>query len=241
MRDVIFKIILNIFKSWKKYYFDFSQFGEEKVLFNIFQRISSKKKLNNTYIDIGGFDPIKFSNTYKLYQKNWSGLVIEPNKDKTINWKKIRPRDHVISSAVVEKSYEKKVLKIFFDKKNSAMSTAYPLSNVDKLGHYDASVIKFNEIISMCKNKYGNPSFLNIDIEGNEEKILMELKDLNFIIPVICAEIFLEEKKMQYSVFDYKDLPVIMFLEEIGYYLININGPSLIFCHKDYWIPYSKL
>ena len=241
MRDIIFKIILNLFKSWKKYYFDFSQFGEEKVLFNIFQRISSKKKLNNTYIDIGGFDPIKFSNTYKLYQKNWSGLVIEPNKDKTKNWKKIRPRDHVISSAVVEKSYEKKVLKIFFDKKNSAMSTAYPLSNVDKLGHYDASVIKFNEIISICKSKYGNPSFLNIDIEGNEEKILMELKDLNFIIPVICAEIFLVEKKMQHSVFDYKDLPVIMFLEEIGYYLININGPSLIFCHKDYWIPYSKL
>ena len=241
MRDIIFKIILNIFKSWKKYYFDFSQFGEEKVLFNIFQRISSKKKLNNTYIDIGGFDPIKFSNTYKLYQKNWSGLVIEPNKDKTKNWKKIRPRDHVISSAVVEKSYEKKVLKIFFDKKNSAMSTAYPLSNVDKLGHYDASVIKFNEIISICKNKYGNPSFLNIDIEGNEEKILMELKDLNFIIPIICAEIFLDEKKMKYSVFDYKDLPAIISLEEIGYYLININGPSLIFCHKDYWIPYSKL
>ena len=241
MRDIIFKIILNIFKSWKKYYFDFSQFGEEKVLFNIFQRISSKKKLNNTYIDIGGFDPIKFSNTYKLYQKNWSGLVIEPNKDKTKNWKKIRPRDHVISSAVVEKSYEKKVLKIFFDKKNSAMSTAYPLSNVDKLGHYDASVIKFNEIISICKNKYGNPSFLNIDIEGNEEKILMELKDLNFIIPIICAEIFLDEKKMKYSVFNYKDLPAIISLEEIGYYLISINGPSLIFCHKDYWIPYSRL
>ena len=241
MRDIIFKIILNIFKSWKKYYFDFSQFGEEKVLFNIFQRISSKKKLNNTYIDIGGFDPIKFSNTYKLYQKNWSGLVIEPNKDKTKNWKKIRPRDHVISSAVVEKSYEKKVLKIFFDKKNSAMSTAYPHSNVDKLSHYDASVIKFNEIISICKNKYGNPSFLNIDIEGNEEKILMELKDLNFIIPIICAEIFLDEKKMKYSVFNYKDLPAIISLEQIGYYLISINGPSLIFCHKDYWIPYSRL
>ena len=118
MRDIIFKIILNLFKSWKKYYFDFSQFGEEKVLFNIIQRISSKKKLNNTYIDIGGFDPMKFSNTYKLYQKNWNGLIIEPNKDKTKNWKKIRPRDHIVNSAVVEKNYEKKVLRIFFDKKN---------------------------------------------------------------------------------------------------------------------------
>ena len=69
----------------------------------------------------------------------------------------------------------------------------------------------------------------------------MELKDLNFVIPIICAEFFLEEKKIQYSVFNYKDLPAIMFLEEIGYYLVNINGTSLIFCHKDYWIQYSKL
>ena len=241
MRDIIFRIILSLFKLKKKYYINFSQFGEEKVLLNILQRISSKKKLNNTYIDIGGFDPIKFSNTYKLYQKNWSGLIIEPNKDKPKNWKKMRPRDHIVNSAVVEKNYEKKILRIFFDKKNSAMATAYPVSNVEKLNYYDSSVVKFNEIMSICESKYGNPSFLNIDIEGNEDKILMELNDINFIIPIICAEIFLDEKKMQYSVFNYKDLPAIMFLEEIGYYLVNINGPSLIFCHKDYWIRYSKL
>ena len=109
MRDIIFRIILSLFKLKKKYYIDFSQFGEEKVLLNILQRISSKKKLNNTYIDIGGFDPIKFSNTYKLYQKNWSGLIIEPNKDKAKNWKKIRPRDHIVNSAVVEKNYKEKI------------------------------------------------------------------------------------------------------------------------------------
>ena len=121
------------------------------------------------------------------------------------------------------------------------MSTAYPLSNLDKLNHYESSVIKFNEIISICKSKFGDPSFLNIDIEGNEEKILMELKNLDFIIPIICTEIFLDEKKMKYSVFNYKDLPAIMSLEKIGYYVISINGTSLILCHKDYWIPYSRL
>ena len=89
----------------------------------------------------GGFDPIKFSNTYKLYQKNWSGLIIEPNKDKAKNWKKIRPRDHIVNSAIVEKNYEKKILRIFFDKKNSAMATAYPVSNVEKLNYYDLIIL----------------------------------------------------------------------------------------------------
>ena len=43
MRNIVFKVILNLIKSWKKYYFDFSHLGEEKVLFNIIERISLKK------------------------------------------------------------------------------------------------------------------------------------------------------------------------------------------------------
>ena len=47
MQNIIFKVILKLIKSWKKYYFDFSHLGEEKVLLNLIERISSKKKLNN--------------------------------------------------------------------------------------------------------------------------------------------------------------------------------------------------
>ena len=34
MQAFLIKILLNLMKSWKRFYFDFSQFGEEKVIFN---------------------------------------------------------------------------------------------------------------------------------------------------------------------------------------------------------------
>ena len=45
-RNLILKNLFSIIKSWKKFYIDFSQFGEEKVIFNILQRISIKKKID---------------------------------------------------------------------------------------------------------------------------------------------------------------------------------------------------
>jgi len=241
MQAFLIKILLNLMKSWKRFYFDFSQFGEEKVIFNIIERISSKNKLNNYYVDFGGFDPIKFSNTFKLYQKNWSGVIVEPNRDKTKNWNKIRPKDYVINAAVVENENEEEKINVYYDKKNSAMETSYPSTDKKSLNFYQMNTIKFREVLTICENNFGQPSFLNIDIEGNEEKLLMELDKLKYIIPIICVEIFLKTKNENYSIFNYKDLPGVIFMEKIGYYLVNINGPSLIFCHKDYWIPYTKL
>ena len=102
-------------KSWRKTIFDFSQLGEEKVIDNIIFRLSKNLKFQKRYIDIGCYDPIKFSNTYKLYQKGWSGIVIEPNKIKTRNWKKIRPRDIIINSALVPESFKNNEIEIYKD------------------------------------------------------------------------------------------------------------------------------
>ena len=89
-KTLLLSFFLLIVKSWRKTIFDFSQLGEEKVIDNIVFRLSKNFKFQKRYIDIGCYDPIKFSNTFKLYQKGWSGIVIEPNKIKTRNWKKIR-------------------------------------------------------------------------------------------------------------------------------------------------------
>ena len=241
MQAFLFKSLLKLIKSWKRFYFDFSQFGEEKVIFNIIERISTKNKLNNYYIDLGGFDPIKFSNTFKLYQKNWSGVIVEPNIDKTKNWSKIRSRDYIINAAVVESQYEEEKIKIFYDKKNTAAETSIPLSNRKDLNFYEANTVKFKDVLDICKKNFGHPAILNIDIEGNEEKLIMELGDLEYIIPIICVEIFLNPNNGNYSIFNYKDFPAVKYMEKIGYYLVNVNGPTLIFCHKDYWIPYNRL
>lgn len=241
MKEYILSKFFSLIKSWRRPYFDFSQLGEEKIILNIIQRITSDKKINQCYIDIGGFNPILFSNTYKLYQKNWCGVIVEPNKNKTKDWHKVRPRDLIINSALVTEDHIEDKVKIFYNKKNSADETVSPNFKNPKLDFYEAKTIKLNEIINICEERFSKPFFINIDIEGKENDLLLELKNIKYKIPLICVELFLSQKKKEYSIFDYRKQESVIFLENNGYYLVSACGPSLIFCDKEIWIPFSKL
>ena len=52
----------------------YGQFGEDALI----QRTLKKKK--GTYVDIGCYHPILYSNTYGLYRRGWKGIVVDPNK-----------------------------------------------------------------------------------------------------------------------------------------------------------------
>ena len=241
MKEYLLSKLFSLIKSWKRPYFDFSQLGEEKIIFNIIQRITAEKKINQCYIDIGGFNPILFSNTYKLYQKNWSGVIVEANRNKTKEWQKIRPRDLVINSALVTEDYNKDKIKIFYEKKDDADETAFPINKDSKLNFFEAETIRLNEIIDICEKNYSKPFFVNIDIEGKENDLILELKKIKYKIPLICVELYLSKQKNEYSIFDYRKLESVIFLENNGYFLVSVCGPSLIFCDKEIWIPFSKL
>lgn len=240
VKDLILSKVFKLIKSWKRPYFDFSQLGEEKILFNILERISNKNKINQYYIDIGGFSPILYSNTYKLYQKKWCGVIVEPNKNKTKYWKKIRPKDLIINQALVPNSYNNNKIKIYYDDENTAMEKKKPDFKNKFLKSYESNTIKLNEVISICEKKFSKPFFLNIDIEGSENEIILELENINYKIPLICVELFLDTQSKSFSIFNYKNMKSVSFLEDNGYILVSICGPSLIFCDKNLWVPFSN-
>lgn len=66
----------------------FSQNGEDVLINHIFKDID-----NGFYIDVGAYHPIKFSNTYKLYQRGWSGINIDALPGSMMNFEKKRKRD----------------------------------------------------------------------------------------------------------------------------------------------------
>ncbi len=211
MNEHLLSKLFSLIKTWKRPYFDFSQLGEEKIIFNIIQRITANREINQCYIDIGGFNPILFSNTYKLYQKNWSGVIVEANKNKTKQWHKIRPRDLIINSALVTEDYDEDTIKIFYEKKNDADETAFPINKDSKLNFFEVKTIKFNEIINICEENYARPFFVNIDIEGKENDLILELQKIKYKIPLICVELYLSKKKNEYSIFDYRKLESVTF------------------------------
>ena len=78
----------------------YSQFGEDALI----EAITQSRDKVGFYVDVGCFEPIRLSNTYKLYRQGWRGIAIDPNADMEALWKKHRPRDRFVCCAVGEQS-----------------------------------------------------------------------------------------------------------------------------------------
>lgn len=77
--------------GYKKY----AQFGEDKVLAEIF-----KDTPRGVYVDVGAHHPYRYSNTYLLYKKGWRGVNIDPNPDAVKLFEHARPDDKNICCGV---------------------------------------------------------------------------------------------------------------------------------------------
>jgi FkbM family methyltransferase len=54
----------------------YSQNNEEEFILTFF-----KYRQRGLFLDIGAFDPFALSNTRALYERGWSGVLVEPGKN----------------------------------------------------------------------------------------------------------------------------------------------------------------
>ena len=78
-------------------YKQYSQFGEDTVLMELFK--DTKK---GRYVDVGAHHPYRYSKTYLLFKKGWRGVNIDPNPESIKLFEHARPMDENICSAVGE-------------------------------------------------------------------------------------------------------------------------------------------
>ncbi len=224
---------------------DYSQLGEQMVVMNILGRMD-QSKINKVYVDIGAFHPYKGSNTYKLYLKNWRGVVVDPNPEKTKQFSIERPLDICITKAVIPDSWNMTEVEMLASNNHDARESITP--ELNKNNHLDkataqhsyiAQTIKASKVIEMCREKLGMPAFMSVDIEGLEGELIQGTDFQKYPVPLLCIEHFLSEFSAGQSVFDYKSSPMIAHLEKNGYELVSVCGVSVILAHKDFYVPFS--
>ncbi|MGB3721662.1 MAG: FkbM family methyltransferase [Pacificimonas sp.] len=76
----------------------FSQEGEDLAILRMLGFRS-----HGFYVDIGSHHPFRFSNTYLLYRRGWSGICIDPLPGSASAFNKYRPRDIAVQAGVAEK------------------------------------------------------------------------------------------------------------------------------------------
>lgn len=73
----------------------FSQEGEDLVIARLFDG-----QPTGIYVDVGAYHPTRFSNTYLLYRRGWSGVNIDATPGSMEAFRKRRPRDRNVEIAV---------------------------------------------------------------------------------------------------------------------------------------------
>jgi len=223
-----FPLVIKLLKKLKNFFVVFSkksyaQFGEDVVLSTF---LNEKKIVKGFYVDIGAYQPKKFSNTFFYYKKGWKGINIDAKPGSMELFKRERKRDINLELGV---SNEKNKLDFYI-----FSESAYNTFSKDLVDSYESRGILFNKqvIVETLRlehilDKYlpigQKIDFMSIDVEGLDLEVL-ESNNWNKYKPnYILIEMYdTRIEKIQKST-------IYNFLINKGYRLVSIVYITLIF------------
>jgi FkbM family methyltransferase len=210
----IYKAFISPSKPKKSY----SQYAEDLIIQSYF----SRKLKNGRYVDVGCHHPRRGSNTYGLYKKGWSGILIDLEKTKVLANQLSRRRDKVILAAV---SDAEEWLEIFSDKSYSTNTTIKKnqnSSNEKSIGH-----IKTQTLTNILDEQNFQKKFelLSIDVEGVDLQVLKGLNLKCYQPQIIC----IENWKSKDGASGILSSEIHQYLSDQSYELVAFSGLSTIY------------
>jgi FkbM family methyltransferase len=171
---------------------NYSQNNEQEAILNYFSQNINASGHGGKYIEIGSYDPFKFSNTRALFEMGWKGVLVEPSPTCFARLKKEyenEMRIKLINSAIMPNDGSIS----FQDCSGDAIGTT-DLNHKDKWER--GAGVQYNTItvqgISMQKfiNENGaDTDFLSLDTEGTNYELFNLLpNDFLHRLKAICIE-----------------------------------------------------
>jgi FkbM family methyltransferase len=210
---------------YRKYNTSFSQCGEDVILANLFSG-----RRNGFFVDIGAFHPYKFSNTYLFYKKGWSGINIDAAPGSMDEFKKLRPRDTNLETAISDKTEE---LTYYFLGKGDSMNS-FSLDFIKEMGAEG----KIKKTIKMTTQRLEDIleqhakgkeiDFMSMDVEGLELSVLRSGNWKKYRPKVVVLESFdAMNRENNY------DAELRSFFDAIGYRPIAKTTNGIFFLRED--------
>ncbi len=197
-----------------------------------------KDKDKGNYVDIGAQHPISNNNTYLLFKRGWKGINIDLDQKNVDLFNISRPNDINLNYAVSNKEGESE---LYFYHETSPINTLskevhrYQKSNIREIKkiqtftlNYILEKINFNEEID----------YMNIDVEGYEEKVLGGFDIKRYKPNVISVEYLdLKMKKLEFKnnkILNLLNSDFYKYFVNNNYHFVNWIHGDLIFVHKDF-------
>lgn len=172
-------------------------------------------KKRGLYVDVGAYDPYRFSNTMRFYKRGWNGINIEPNIE---NWKKfqiVRGRDINLNIGVAERrgtmeffSMDPPTLSTF----SGGQAEQYERQGFRIKSKKKIKILPLREIFAKHVGKRGI-DFLSMDVEGFEMSVLKGNDWKRFRPHFLCIETALASQD-----------EISRYLQGVGYKKVFDNG-----------------
>lgn len=197
----------------------FGQFGEDLVIEGILQTHGRIQR--GSYVDVGAFHPLKYSNTAMLHEKyGWSGLNIDANKAAIDEFQLVRPLNINLVALIGEDQSEREY--VYFDHPgaNSADKKMIERQTRNSSPFQETfRETRFSQPLSELLDRHfesnRNVDFLSVDAEGMDLEVLKS-NNWDKYRPFLIA---VETHGMDLDI--PKDNDIYIYLSELGYKLIS--------------------
>ena len=212
--------MLDVFQEVSGSCLHYSQEGEDILL----DRLLPSDKIG-VFVDVGAHHPIRFSNTYTLYRRGWRGINVDATPGGMEMFKKLRPADINIESAV--SSVDTPMMFHMF--KESALNTFDPSLAQEYIkggwaleGTIEIKPRSLSSILKEHLPRWNHIDLLNIDVEGKELEVLHSNDWHSYRPDLIILEVLATPFTSLYS------HPTVSFLADKGYEPVSRLTNSLI-------------
>ena len=197
-----------------------------------------KDKDIGTYVDVGAQHPISNNNTYLLFKRGWNGINIDLDRKNIDLFNLSRPNDINLNYAISDKEGE---TDFYFYHESSPINTL----NKKVKEYQKAKISEIKKINTLTLNNVfkkinfdKNIDYLNIDVEGYEDKVLSDF-DINKYKPSVVSVEYLDlkMKKLEFKNNNLDNLlnsNIYKYFNDNNYYFVNWLHSDLIFIHKDF-------
>ncbi|MCK9154707.1 MAG: FkbM family methyltransferase [Paludibacteraceae bacterium] len=193
----------------------YSQNNEEQIILKCLEDAGSSK-----FIEIGAYDPFKFSNTRRLVELGWEGVYVEPSTPCYAKFQKEYQNNPKIMLYPFAVGKEKGNV-LFYESADAISTTSKPWKELWENGSKSqfiekrVDVITGEDLYSLC----GQGSvFLNIDTEDTNIDVLNSFREETISkFRLICIE---HQGKLRY---------LRTYFKKIGFREVLLNNENFIF------------
>jgi FkbM family methyltransferase len=206
----------------------FGQTYEDYVLAYVFAQAA-----RGTYIDVGANHPIRSNVSAYFYALGWRGITIEPNPDFAPLYARLRPLDTHLSIGVGDIDGKMTFHRVFgpHGRDSSGFSTFDDdeAAKLVRTGYRVEDVLVEVATLNHVLERHPLPaiSFLSIDVEGFEKKVLQGI-DLQIHKPTV---IVLEAETPRTEIPSYLQWEGI--LHRAGYVFAMFDGLNRYYVHRE--------